>query len=64
MEMMWDEIDALRNEIAGYDEPVKLKPNDRKSKQRECSRKCMRRLYDARRKAGLNAHGKPFAVKK
>jgi ribosomal protein L44E len=57
---MWDQIEQIRNEIAGYEPEV---VGIQALSQREKSKLAMRKLYARRRKAGLNAHGKPFSVK-
>jgi hypothetical protein len=57
---MWDSIEQIRNQISGYEpEVIQCSGYD----QRKASRLAMRKLYARRRRAGLNAHGKPFSVK-
>ena len=57
---MWDNIEQIRNRIAGYELEI---ISGSKYNQREASKLAMRKLYARRRKAGLNAHGKPFSAK-
>jgi hypothetical protein len=57
----WHDIDSIRQSVAGYDDPQPLP--DAAQRAREASRLAMRRLYDKRRRMGLNAHGKPFKVR-
>ena len=54
---MWDTIDQIRNQIAGYEPEVLA--SDFKSRQREASRIAMLKLYAKRRRLGLNARGLP-----
>ena len=58
MKPMWDTIDELRNQIAGYEPAITV--SDFKSKQREASRISMLKLYARRRMEGLNARGQPL----
>jgi hypothetical protein len=55
---MWSDFETIRNAIAYEDEPAQPAAITT----RERSRLAMRRLYAKRRAAGLNAHGKPYAV--
>ena len=56
--MNWGDIDTIRDAFCGYD-PAPAR-DDVAGRAREASRLGMRKLYERRRKAGLNARGKPL----
>lgn len=71
---MTDALKSLVAELIGKTDPPELIPavetkeerqrRQLKEKQRRASRDAMRRLYARRKAMGLNAHGKPFAVRR